>query len=1083
MRRWPLLLALVLAVPLVVAGLLGAGLWLRLGAGALSLPPMLSERIEARIDGAMAANRVTIERIDLIRPSDGTQGMDLVLHNVRLSDPDGALRAALPVLTVGLSTEALLRGRVHPVRVDLAGAGLRLARDQDGGIDLALTAGDMASQLSLAETLARLDTMLAAPAFAELEEIAGTGLELLLADAMTGQIMRVSAARLLLTRDKDGVLGLRLGGALEGSRDATLDIVLTRDATTGTTNLGVSFEGLAARDVATIGPVLAWVDLMRAPISGFIGGAILQDGSLGDLRMQLGIGAGQLALAQAAAPVRFDAITAALRYEAATGRITFDQLDLEAPELAFAARGHADLSDNGNRYTAQLRLADISIAPAGLYPAPLHLDGAVLDLRMTLVPDLVVEIGQAVIHHDDIEVRARGRIAARETGLDLAIDATLPEIEVATALAYWPEVALPRTRTWLADNVMGGRLSGVDVALRSAAGDRPDVALTLDFNGVAMRALPNLPPIEAASGYLGLSGPGLILRIDRGQVTAPGGGAVALDGSVMTVADTRPQGPPAVFDLAVEGALPDVLGLLSEPPVRLFRDGAMTPDRLGRGAVALRAEIATRLMRQEGMEGTVFAVSGRIDDFASETLVAGRTLAADSLTIDADPSSVTIAGQARFDGVPFTGSFSRPIGTAATGAARVDARTRVTRDRLAGLGVDLPQWLMAGETDLALTLALTDGAAPVLDLSSDLAGATLSLPQLGWGLSSASTGRLDARLLLGPAPALTRLRLEAAGLLMEGSASLRSDGGLDRLDLDRLRIGGWLDVTGALVSRGAGRMPEVRISGGTVDLRGAPQTGSGAQGGSGGGGPVSARLDRLQVTQGIALTGLVADLTTEGGLSGQFRGQVNGAAPILGTLVATADGPALRIRAEDGGAVLRAAGVFRSAYGGAMELILRATGAEGSYDGTLTISSPRLRGAPVMAELLNLVSVVGLIDQLGGEGINLGSVEARFRLTPTEVIVQEGVAVGPALGLSMDGRYILGAEVLDMAGVISPLNAINGLAGALFSGRREGLFGFAYRLTGPVERPQVTVNPLSILTPGIFRDIFRRPPPTLPETQ
>jgi hypothetical protein len=27
------------------------------------------------------------------------------------------------------------------------------------------------------------------------------------------------------------------------------------------------------------------------------------------------------------------------------------------------------------------------------------------------------------------------------------------------------------------------------------------------------------------------------------------------------------------------------------------------------------------------------------------------------------------------------------------------------------------------------------------------------------------------------------------------------------------------------------------------------------------------------------------------------------------------------------------------------------------------------------------------------------------------------------------------------------------------------------------------VNPLSILTPGIFREIFRRPPPELTETQ
>jgi hypothetical protein len=779
----------------------------------------------------------------------------------------------------------------------------------------------------------------------------------------------------------------------------------------------------------------------------------------------------------------FDAITAALRYDAARGRVTFDRLDLVAPQLAFSGIGHADLSEGGNRYTAQVRLSEISLAPAGLYPGPLPLDGAVLDLRLTRAPDLLVEIGQAVIHHGALELRTRGRIAARPDRLEVAIDATLPEIDVATALGYWPETVLARTRGWLAENVTAGRLSGVDLALRSRAEAPPDMALTLDFEGANIRALRSLPPIEGAAGYLSLVGPRMLLRVDRGRITAPGGGAVALDGSVMTIENTRIQGPPAQLDLAVAGALPDVLRLLSEPPVRLFRDGAMTIDRLGRGRADLRAAITTRLMRQEGMEGTQFEVSGQIDDFASDTLIAGRSLSADSLSVEVDPQGVAIAGQARLDGVAFTGRFSRPIGAAATGVAQVDARARVTRERLADLGVALPPWMMGGETEVALVLALRDGEAPVLDLSSDLAGATLSLPQLGWGLPSASTGRLEAQLRLGSAPELTALRLEAGALALEGRGSLQGDGGLERLDLDRLRIGGWLDVSGALLPQGDGRMPALRITGGTVDLRGAPQTGAGVAAPGAGRGPITARLDRLQVTEGIALTGLEAELTAEGGLSGQFRGQVNGAAPILGTLVATPDGPAVRIRAEDGGAVLRAAGVFRSAYGGEMELILQATGATGTYDGTLTMNSPRLRGAPAMAELLNLVSIVGLIDQLGGEGINLGEVEARFRLTPTEVIVQEGVAMGPALGLSMDGRYILGAEVLDMAGVISPLNAINGLAGALFSGRREGLFGFAYRLTGPTRSPQVTVNPLSILTPGVFRDIFRRPPPTLPETR
>jgi hypothetical protein len=54
---------------------------------------------------------------------------------------------------------------------------------------------------------------------------------------------------------------------------------------------------------------------------------------------------------------------------------------------------------------------------------------------------------------------------------------------------------------------------------------------------------------------------------------------------------------------------------------------------------------------------------------------------------------------------------------------------------------------------------------------------------------------------------------------------------------------------------------------------------------------------------------------------------------------------------------------------------------------------------------------------------------------------------------------------------------VNGLVGGLFSPRREGLFGFTYRLTGTPEDSSVSVNPLSVLTPGIFREIFRRPPP------
>jgi hypothetical protein len=148
----------------------------------------------------------------------------------------------------------------------------------------------------------------------------------------------------------------------------------------------------------------------------------------------------------------------------------------------------------------------------------------------------------------------------------------------------------------------------------------------------------------------------------------------------------------------------------------------------------------------------------------------------------------------------------------------------------------------------------------------------------------------------------------------------------------------------------------------------------------------------------------------------------------------------------------------------------------------LRIEGPRLRDAPAMAELLNLISVVGLLEQLAATA----STWARSRRASARsraLTLMEGTAVGPSLGISMDGVYDTDARRFDMQGVVSPLYMVNGLVGALFAPRREGLFGFSYRLTGTAQDSNVTVNPLSILTPGIFREIFRRPPPELTETE
>ena len=49
--------------------------------------------------------------------------------------------------------------------------------------------------------------------------------------------------------------------------------------------------------------------------------------------------------------------------------------------------------------------------------------------------------------------------------------------------------------------------------------------------------------------------------------------------------------------------------------------------------------------------------------------------------------------------------------------------------------------------------------------------------------------------------------------------------------------------------------------------------------------------------------------------------------------------------------------------------------------------------------------------------------------------------------------------------------------GSFLTRKGEGLIGFNFTVRGTPGAPQVGVNPLSVFTPGMFREIFRRPVP------
>ena len=182
----------------------------------------------------------------------------------------------------------------------------------------------------------------------------------------------------------------------------------------------------------------------------------------------------------------------------------------------------------------------------------------------------------------------------------------------------------------------------------------------------------------------------------------------------------------------------------------------------------------------------------------------------------------------------------------------------------------------------------------------------------------------------------------------------------------------------------------------------------------------------------------------------------------------------MRVRSDNAGAVIGDAGLTPNAEAGTLEVtLLPVEGApSGTYNGRFEIEDIRLRKAPALADLLDAISVVGLIDQLAGPGILFSNVDGQFRLTKDRLTLQQAAAVGGSLGISADGVYDMRKNAMDFKGVISPVYFLNGI-GSLVTRRGEGLFGFNYRMTGTVDEPSVGVNPLSIMVPGALRELFR----------
>ena len=1053
----------------------------------VALPVWAVAEVEARVNAAVGdalpQGAVSISGITVMIGDDWVP--HLVMEDVRLLRPDGGTLLALPEAQVTLDPGGLMQGAIRAQSIRIVGARLAVRRDREGHFDLNLGSGDGPQIDSLAALFQAADDVFARPALDHLTNITLEALSLSLTDLLAGRTWEVGDGRLAI-ENRPGELAAELGMSLVsgGATPAQAVVTVVAGKGAGSARITAQVDQVAAKDLASQTALLGWLGILDAPISGQIATTIGTEG-IEALSGRLDIGAGALQPNPTTTPIPFDQASLGIGYDPAAGRILLTELSVQSETLRVKASGRAYMVDDqgqpitgvlsGRRPSAflgQMAIEGLAVDPAELFETPVRFSQGAIDMRLRLDP-FVVDVGQMTMVEGDKTLTVKGQLAAEAGGWRTALDVTVNEVTLEGLLALWPKRLVPNTRAWIANNVRNAVLDNVQVALRIKPGQAPVVELGYSFTNADLRFMTQMPPISAADGYSTIVGQTYTFVVTKGVVTPPEGGVVDVAGTVITVPDISIYPATANIDLKARAPLTAMLSLLDQPPFH-YMEKARQPVTLGMGAVTVAARISLPLIKAIQPGQVQFAVTAQVADFVSQVVVPGRQVTAPLLEVRADPDGMTIVGPGLIGAVPFDVTFAQRFGATVT-PARIEGTVTLSQAAVEEFGLGLPKSMVTGSGPGQVVVTLPRDAAGQLRLTSDLRGIGLAIPELGWRKGTAAAGRLEAEVTLGSVPKVTALEVSGAGLTARGRVDLKSDGTLDKARFDKVTLGGWLD--GAVEITGRGTRPVgLAVTSGSIDTRRFPENRGSS--GSAEGSPITVRLEALRVTDGIRLTGFDGTFALTGGFNGDFRGRVNGKAAVTGAVGPSANGTAVRIKSDDAGDVMQSAGMFSSAFGGQLDMVLVPRKTAGQYDGTARIINLRVRYGSVMADLLSAISIVGLLDQLNGDGIVFGESQAEFLLTPNAIDVRNGSAVGASMGVSLEGVYHSDTSRLDMRGVVSPIYMLNGI-GSILTRKGEGLFGFAYRLRGTAEAPDVQVNPLSILTPGMFRDLFRAPPPTV----
>jgi hypothetical protein len=1015
----------------------------RLAQGPIELTA-LARLIEDQVNTPAAETRLEIGQVSIGWEGwlgGGLTPLDLRVSAVRLLDRNGTMQAELPDASVSLAIPWLVRGELAPSRLELRDPVLRLRRAADGALSLLLGGGEAAASSAAPGETTALDALLAEmmrppsddTPLSALTWLGVSGARVTVEDAMLGATWALDAADIELRR--------RRGGGLTARGAAMLRLGAARVPVSGTVEAGgrpaeIGFRlllpSLRPAALAALAPPLAPLAHLDAPARVALTGQLGANGVLHAAGITLEAGAGAIELGD--------------------GR----RVPIAQAEGSLAWQPEQGLS----------------------------VPRAVLRLAGPGTPTLTASA----------TARRVGDRWRAET--DLTLDAA----PIAELHHWWPEGVAAGPRGWILPNITAGMVRNGSWRLAAEAGpDLSDLELTaaegtLEVEDATVHWLRPIPPVEAVTGTVAFGLSEVEVRVASARQQ---GQAVQARDAVLRFLFPAGEMPTTEMRIGIAGPVPEVLAVLQHPRLRLFERRPL-PLRDPRGLMEGTVNLGFPLLNDLPVEQIRVAAEARLRQVRLADILMGRPLERGEFDLTVNTEGLRVTGTATLAGIAARLGVEMDFrsGPASQVVMRETVVARPTAAQLAALGL-ASEDLVRGPVGLDVRTERRRNGAGSVAVRADLGETALAIEPLGWAKPPGQNAGADAVLRLSGEnlQAIESFRIEAPSLLLRGNAAFGRGARLTRATISEGRIEASRFAGEARPPAQPGAPWQVTLRGDALDLRRAFGDDAPAGAPPAEPGPalaVDGRFDRVLLGPGRELGAVAAQVLVDG--RGVVRqGQVTGRAGPRGAFQATITpdvapagtpagaGRALRLTAEDAGALLAAFDVLQHLEGGRLSVTARYAhnGPGAPLLGTAEMDDFAVRNAPAFGKLLQAMTLYGLLEALSGPGLSFARMIAPFALTPDVLALEDARAFSASLGLTAKGTLDRRRRRLAMEGTVVPAYMFNSLLGnipilgRLFSPEAGGgVFAATFRVQGPLADPQVSVNPLAALTPGFLRGLF-----------